>query len=362
MNEFSPTSGPHTHSNANTNRIMYTVLLALLPSLAFGIYNFGWPAFNVAVLTIVSALIAEVACLYIAKKAIQSAVLDGSALLTAILLAMSIPPWAPWWIAVFGGLFAIIIGKHIFGGVGQNVFNPAMLSRVALLVAFPLEMTTWVKPAAFGAAGSPGFIESLSITFGENLEIDTVSSATVLGGVKTGFTQESTIDQTLSNIDYNLLASLWGHSNGSLGETSAILILLGGLFLLYKRIITWHIPVAMVASLFLLSSLFNLINPDRYLDFSVHLFNGGFLLAAFFIATDPVTSPSSKTGQLVFGAGCGALDFIIRSWGGYPEGIGFAILLMNSMTPLIDHYIRPRIYGRTRNGKAVETSAKVEKP
>ena len=361
MNEFSPTSGPHTHSNANTNRIMYTVLLALLPAFAFGIYNFSWPAFNIAVLTIASALIGESAALSIAKKSIRPALLDGSALLTAILLAMSIPPWAPWWIAVFGGLFATLIGKHIFGGIGQNVFNPAMLARVALLVAFPLQMTTWVQPTPFGSSDSPSFVESLGITFGENLDIDTVSSATVLGGVKTGFTQSETVTQTLSNLNFDILSSLWGHTNGSLGETSAILILLGGPFLHYKRIITWHIPVSMLASLFLLSSLFNLINPERYLDFSVHLLSGGFLLAVFFIATDPVTSPSSKSGQLIFGAGCGILDFIIRSWGGYPEGVGFAILLMNAVTPLIDHYIRPRIYGRTRSGKAINAAAKTEK-
>lgn len=351
MSLIDPQSGPHTHSGANTNRIMLTVFIALAPALFYGIYNFGWPAFNLLLVTLLTIYASEFVSLYLMKKPLTPSITDGSALLTGCLLAMSLPPWAPWWIGVFGGAFAIFIGKHIFGGIGQNVFNPAMLSRVALLVAFPLEMTTWVKPHPLNGENSPGFMESLDITFGSGIDIDSMSCASVLGEIKTGFTQGHSIEQGLSHVDYDTLNALWGSTGGSLGETSAILILLGGLFLIYKRIISWHIPFSMLITFAVIATIFNLVNPDRYLDYSLHILNGGLLLGAFFIATDPVTSPSTRGGQIIFGCGCGFLDFVIRTWGGYPEGIGFSVLLMNAVTPLIDHYIKPRIYGRDRRGR-----------
>lgn len=328
---------------------MAVVLLASLPAAAFGIYLFGWPALNLLVVTVATALLSEAAGLWLAGKPVAPSVLDGSAVLTALLLTMTLPPWAPWWIGVVGAAFAILIGKQVFGGIGQNLFNPAMLARVALLISFPLEMTTWAQPHPLFAAGSPGFLTGLSVTFLGPVHIDGVSSATVLGYVKTAFTQGHTLSQSLSG-HFEPAASLLGNTNGSLGETSAVLILLGGLVLLQQRIITWQIPAAMLGTIAALSGLFHTISPERYADPLFHLSSGGALLGALFIATDPVTSPSSPRGQMLFGAGCGVLTWVIRTWGGYPEGVAFAVVLMNAMTPLIDHYLRPRIYGRTRRG------------
>jgi electron transport complex protein RnfD len=317
----------------------------------WGIYQFGWPAFNILVLCIASALAAEAICLRIARKPVFLFLKDGSAVLTAWLLAMTLPPWTPWWIAVFGGMFAIIVGKQIFGEVGQNVFNPAMLARVALLVSFPVEMTFWVEPLPLFSQGAPNFMESLAITFMGVPSMDAVSSASVIGHVKTGFTQGHSVAESLSSIEFDIVAHGVGTVAGSMGETSALLIALGGLALIMLRIITWHIPVAMLGTVALLAAASHSIAPQQYPDALFHLFSGGVMLGAFFIATDLVTSPSTRTGQVIFGAGCGALVFIIRSWGAFPEGVGFAVLLMNAATPLIDHYVRPRIYGRNRKGE-----------
>lgn len=345
----SPISGPHTHSDLSVAQTMGYVMLALVPATAVGLYLFGWPAFNLFMLTILSALLSEAVSVWIAGRPVRSSLYDGSALLTAWLLAMTLPPWAPWWLGVLGGAFAIIVGKQVFGGLGQNVFNPAMLARVMLLISFPLEMTTWITPQPIFSASAPDFMQGLHITFFGVPNLDAVSSATVLGHVKTAFTQGHTLSQSLPG-HFSALDATLGMTNGSLAETSALLLILGGVFLLLKRIITWHVPVAMLATVALLSTVFHFVDPERYADALYHLLSGGMMLGAFFIATDLVTSPSTPRGQIIFGAGCGALTYVIRTWGNYPEGIGFAVLLMNAMTPLIDHYVRPRVYGRTRSG------------
>jgi electron transport complex protein RnfD len=350
MNTITPLSGPHTHKNADVNTVMRTVMLALAPATVFGLYQFGWPAVNLFFITIITSILVEIGCLILANKSIGNHVADGSAILTGWLLAMSLPPWAPWWIGVLGGFIAIGVGKHVFGGIGQNVFNPAMLARVALLISFPLEMTTWVQSKSFFTEGAPDFLQGLSITFFGIADIDSVSSASLLGHVKTEFTLGHSFATAVGQTYDPLVAGL-GFINGSLGETSALLLLAGGVYLLIKNIISWHIPVAMLFTVIILSSVFSLIDPARYPDPIFHTLTGGLIFAAFFIATDPVTSPSTKTGQILFGAGCGAVTFVIRSWGGYPEGIGFAVLIMNALAPLIDHYVRPRIYGRTLRGE-----------
>jgi len=348
MSIITPISGPHTRAQRSVASTMHHVQLALLPATAFGIYLFGWPALFILLLCILSDWFSELFCLWLAGKPIRPYASDGSAVLTGWLLALTLPPWAPWWIAVLGSAIAIIVGKQVFGGLGQNVFNPAMLARVALLVSFPLEMTTWANPAPFGSALSPGFMEALAITFGST-SLDGVTSASVLGHVKT----EGTLGHSLATAlpdGFATTDSLLGFANGSLGETSALLILLGGLYLIARSIISWHIPVAMLGTVAVLSLLFHAFNPQHYPGALFHLLSGGVLLGAFFIATDLVTSPSSVLGKLIFGAGCGALTYLIRTWGGFPEGVAFAVILMNAMTPLIDHYCRPRIYGRDRKG------------
>lgn len=340
--------GPFAHEQNSVSRTMLLVMAALAPATAYNLYLFGWPAINLFVITMISALLFEALSLAIARKPIWMFLTDGSAILTAWLLAMSLPPWAPWWIAVIGGFIAIVIGKQIFGGIGQNVFNPAMVARVALLISFPLQMTTMVAPMPLLSAGAPGFIEGLGVTFGFG-SFDAVSSASILGHLKTELSRGVNVTQALSgHADYRAL--LLGNVPGSMGETSTILILIGGLFLLAKRIISWHIPFALIATLAVLATLFNLADPEHYPNAMFHILSGATMLGAFFIATDLVTSPATIKGQLVFGAGCGALVFIIRTWAGYPEGMAFAVLLMNAMTPLIDRYMTPRIFGRTRKG------------
>lgn len=344
-----PISGPYTHENSSISRTMVWVILALIPATAFGIYQFGLPALWLFTITILACVITESVCLYIAGKPIKPSLFDGSAILTGWLLAMTLPPWAPWWIAVVGALLAIIVGKQVFGGIGQNLFNPAMVARVALLISFPLEMTKWVKPHPLFTGSSPGFIESLRITFNLHSSFDAVSSATIMGFVKMKLGQGIGLIHIL-NSTFHPLSLAIGTVAGSLGETSAIFILAGGLLLLFLRIISWPIPLSMMLSIALLATIFNFINPESYPPALYHLLSGATLLGAFFIATDPVTSPVTKTGQLIFGTSCGALVFIIRTWASYPEGMAFAVMLMNGLTPMIDHYIKPRIHGRTRKG------------
>jgi electron transport complex protein RnfD len=350
MKDDSLVAGPYTHAKVSINRTMVLVMLALLPATLLGLYIYGWPALFLFVTTLLAALVSEALSLKIAGKPVKPFLMDGSALLTGWLLAMTLPPWAPWWIGVLGAFLAIVIGKQIFGGIGQNLFNPAMVARVALLISFPLEMTLFTSPMPLFSAQAPGFLEGLAITFTGSDQIDAVSSATTLGHIKTELSTGKTIDQAVMGTDSLLLIG-WGQTAGSLGETSALLLLLGGIFLLYKRIISWHIPLAMLGTLALLATVFHLLDPDHYVGPLIHLLSGATLLGAFFIATDLVTSPVSTRGQLLFGAGCGLLVFVIRTWAGYPEGVAFAVMLMNAFTPLIDHYIKPRIYGRDRKGQ-----------
>jgi len=236
-----------------------------------------------------------------------------------------------------------------------------MVARVALLISFPLEMTLFSAPTPMFSAQSPGLLESLVITFGGSNQIDAVTSATPLGHFKTELSRGLTIGDAATTTQ-GLWQMSWGKIPGSMGETSALLILLGGLFLIYKRIITWHIPLAMLAGLAIPASLFHLVDPNLYVGPMVHLMSGAAILGAFFIATDLVTSPVSKGGQILFGVGCGVLVFVIRTWAGYPEGVAFAVMLMNACTPLIDHYMKPRIYGRDRKGEPLNYSEPPPQP
>lgn len=345
-----PISGPHTRVTDSVPRIMLMVVAALLPATLYGFILFGWPAINLFAVTVLTCVLCEALSLWLAGKPVRLFLMDGSVLLTAWLLAMSLPPWAPWWIGAIGGFFAVVIGKQVFGGIGQNVFNPAMLARVALLVSFPLEMTFWVEPQPLFSGGAPGFFESLTITFAGLVDLDGLSGASLMGHVRTELGQDHSLGEAMAGAPGILSAGL-GHVPGSLGETSALLILGGGLYLLRRRVITWPAPVAMLSAVAILATIFHFIEPERYPDALFHLVSGSLMLGAFFIVTDPVTSPATFRGQLIFGAGCGALTYVIRTWGGYPEGVAFAIVLMNGFTPVIDHYLRPRIYGRTRSGK-----------
>ncbi|OQK15515.1 electron transporter RnfD [Methyloprofundus sedimenti] len=350
--KIKPVSGPHTQTNNQVSGIMLQVIIAIIPALAFGIYLFGWPALNLVVITLLSALIFEYFCLRLAGKS-PRVLYDYSAVLTGCLVAMTLPPWAPWWIGVVGSGIAIILGKQVYGGLGQNVFNPAMLARVALLISFPVEMTTWANVTPFFSEQAPNFVEGLEITFLGLQQMDAYTGATLLGHVKTELSQNHLLPGILRGV-YTEQSSWFGFMRGSLGETSAIFLALGGLWLFFKGVISWHIPSAMLFSVWIISAIFHWWDPAHYLNPWIHISSGALICAAFFIATDYVTSPNSAAGQIVFGVSCGLLIFIIRTWGAYPEGAGFAVLLMNAMTPLIDHYIKPRIYGRNRKGMPLE--------
>jgi electron transport complex protein RnfD len=350
---------PHAHAPTSVPRLMALVMGALVPATVLGFWLYGWPAVNLWCCTVLACVAVEYACLRLAGKSPAAYLGDGSAVLTAWLLALSLPPWAPWWIGAVGGAFAMAIGKHVFGGIGQNLFNPAMLARVALLISFPVEMTTWIAPTPLFSLTTPSFTDALTITFGGLPAADAVSGASLLGHIKTELIRGTSVEQAVTGHFDPALASI-GMRTGSLGETSAALLAAGGVLLLWQRTITWHIPLTMLLGIAVPAAALHAFDPAHYAGPMLHLLSGSVILGAFFIATDPVTSPSSRAGQLAFGAGCGFLTYVIRTWGGYPEGVAFAVLLMNAATPIIDRYLRPRVYGRSRRGasRAVELGRK----
>lgn len=349
-----PVASPHAHGGNSVTRTMFRVQMALVPATLYGFWLFGWPAFFLWLLTILSCLGFEALSLKLMGSArIKTTLWDGSALLTGWLLAMTLPPWAPWWVAVVGGFIAIVIGKQVFGGVGQNVFNPAMVARVALLVSFPVPLTQWVAPLPVTSIAAPDFIHGLQIFLGNQPTPDAMASASLLGYTKTELSRGIDLLHSLSG-DHGALVSVIGTRAGSFGESASLLILAGGLYLLATGIISWHTPFAVLAGLAIPAAIGHAVDPAHYLSASTHLLSGAAMLGAFFIATDYVTSPNTGAGQIVFGLGIGLMTWIIRTWGGYPEGMAFAVLLMNALTPVIDRFVKPRILGRDRKGRPLD--------
>lgn len=325
---FILSSSPHIREGTSTPGIMHTVVLALTPGAVMGVYLFGIPALITIVLAVASCMAFEAWMQWLTERKIT--IWDGSAMITGLLLAMNLPSTAPWWLTIIGSAVAIIIGKQLYGGLGQNIFNPALAARVFLLISWPVQMTSYPAPRQLGAA------------------IDAVSSATPLTAVKMELMSHKA-DIDISRLPqpshFDLLLGLHG---GSLGEVSIIALFIGGLYLLYKKIITWHIPVSFMAAALVFSAVMWFINPMKYANPLFHMMTGGFLLGAFFMATDYVTSPVTNKGMLIFGVGCGFLTILIRLFGGYPEGVSFAILLMNLVTPLIDKLVTPSKYGEVK--------------
>lgn len=348
-----PVVAPHAHGGGSVARTMFIVQAALAPATLYGFWLYGWPAIFLFLLTVLCCVFFEFFCLRLAGKPAALSLTDGSAVLTGWLLALSLPPWAPWWIAVVGALLAVVFGKQVFGGLGQNPLNPAMVARVALLVSFPVPMTLWVAPLPITAANAPGVIDGLQILLGSLPLPDAVTSASLLGHVKTEMSRGIDLFHSLGGA-HAPAVSMVGERAGSLGETAAWLILGGGLSMLFLGVITWHIPAAMLAGVAIPALIGHAVNPARFLDATTHILSGGVMLGAFFIATDYVTSPSTGVGKVIFGLGCGFLTFVIRTWGGYPEGVAFAVLLMNTLTPVIDRYTPPRILGRDRRGRPLD--------
>ncbi len=342
--KFIISSSPHIHDGSLTPRIMWGVSLALLPATLVSFYAFGWDAVRVILVSMVSAVVFEAIALMLRNRRPRQA-MDGSAALTGLLLGLTLPPGISNAMIMVGTFVAIIVAKQVFGGLGQNPFNPALTGRVFLLIAFPAPMTTWPLPRDLTSQ-----ISSLKSFLGLAVErhADVVTGATPLGAVK---------EHMLKALPHINMGDLFFglHTPGSIGEISALAILLGGLGLLVARIINWRIPLTIIATVFAVAFLYYLAVPPKVSGMSpvsaafymavFHVFAGGLMIGAFFMATDYVTSPIFPKGQIIFGIGVGLMTIIIRLWGGYPEGVSFAILLMNALVPLIDRYTMPKPFG-----------------
>jgi RnfABCDGE-type electron transport complex D subunit len=349
-----PMVAPHAHGGGSVTRTMHIVQAALVPATLYGFWLYGWPAIILWALTVGFCMMWEAFALRLGGKPARRHLADGSAMLTGWLLALTLPPWAPWWVAFVGSLIAIVFAKQMFGGLGQNVFNPAMVARVALLVSFPVPLTLWVAPLPLFSAGAPGFLDSLHIILGAVPIPDAVTSASLLGYTKTELSRGVDLLHALAAGHGSTVVSWLGERSGSLGESASLLIALGGLAMIWLGVISWHVPLAMLLGVAIPAAIGHAVNPARYLDVASHLLSGGVMLGAFFIATDYVTSPSTGPGKLIFGAGVGFMTFVIRSWGGYPEGVAFAVLIMNTLSPIIDRFTPPRILGRDRRRRPLE--------
>jgi len=326
---FPTQSSPFSASNNSVQAIMQQVLFALIPAILTLFYFVGYSVLMQISLAIITALIAESLCLYLRKKPILSTLADFSAVLTAVLIAIAIPSIAPWWVVVNGTLFAILIAKQVYGGLGYNPFNPAMAGYVFLLISFPLPMTLWQDASIFLS-----FSDAINVLF-KAVAIDGLSSATVLDYTK----MQLRSGESISTIQASSIFGFIGDNNK---EFVSLAYLIGGLFLYLKRTIRWHIPFAVLMGVFIPASIAYAIDPNIYSSPWFHLVTGATVCAAFFIATDPVSAAASIKGRLIYGFLIGFLIFCIRTWGGYPDAVAFAILLANIAAPSIDFYLRPK--------------------
>lgn len=323
-NKFIVSLSPHVHSGDSVQKKMYGVLIALIPALIVSFVFFGLGAIIVTLTSVAACVLFEWAIVKFLLKKDTTTVCDGSAIITGVLLAFNLPSNLPIWIILLGALVAIGVGKMSFGGLGNNPFNPALVGRVFLLISFPVQMTSWPVPGQWGAY------------------TDATTAATPLALMK-GIVNGAP-DMSLSQLP-DSFQLLIGHNGGSLGEVSAAALLLGLIYMLWRRIITWHIPVSIFATVFVFAGLMNFANPELYAGPVTHLLTGGLMLGAVFMATDYVTSPMSKKGMIIYGIGIGFLTMVIRLFGAYPEGMSFAILIMNAFTPLINTYCKPKRFG-----------------
>ncbi|MCP4695681.1 MAG: electron transport complex subunit RsxD [Gammaproteobacteria bacterium] len=334
-------SSPHIYKSGTVTDLMLQVLYALMPGIGVYVWYFGWGIVVNLLLASVTALAVEALMLRLRNRPLRLFLTDGSALVCAWLLALAISPLAPWHITILGVAFGLIFAKHLYGGLGNNPFNPAMAGYAMLIICFPVEMTRWPAEASLNGHFL-GFMDSLRLIFLEQtpagLSMDAITRATPLDAMRVGLGQLQTVGEIRT-------APLFGYFSGKGWEWIGSTFFLGGCWLIYKRVITWHIPAAVLGSLLVFSEIFYLLAPERYPSPLFHLFSGAAILCAFFIATDPVSAATSMKGRLVYGAGIGILIYVIRAWGGYPDGVAFAVLLMNMSAPTIDYYTQPRAFG-----------------
>lgn len=337
---FSLVSSPYVPRANRVHRVMQQVLLALVPAILAMTWIFGWGILINIMIAVAGALASEALVLKVRGHSLD-ALRDHSAVLTAVLLAMTIPPTMPWWLTLLGASFAIILVKQLYGGLGYNPFNPAMAGYIFLLISYPVETTRWLPPETL-AQHSLGFMESLRlILFGQlptGLQWDVITSATPLDVMRTQLNQGYMIDEIRRS-------PLWGSVGGQGWEWVGLWLLLGGLWMLYRGVIEWRIPMAFLTGLAGMALLFYGVDPQSHPAPWFHLGSGGAMLGAFFIATDPVTASTTPRGQWMYGLAIGIIVFVIRSWGGYPDAVAFAVLLMNMAVPLIDYYTPPPVFG-----------------
>lgn len=322
-NKLTLSLSPHVHNNDSIQNNMYGVLIALIPAFLVSLFVFGLGALKVTLTSVAACVFFEWAITKYILRREKNTILDGSAILTGVLLGFNLPSNLPIWLIILGALFAIGVAKMSFGGLGCNILNPALAGRVFLLISYPVQMTTWPKIQQFTSY------------------VDAETAATPLALMKQAVKGDtSALNELPSSLDLFL-----GMNPGSIGEISAVALLLGLAYMLWKKIITWHIPVSIIATVFVVAGLFHLYDPYTFAAPQVHLFTGGLMLGAIFMATDYVTSPMTHKGMVIYGIGIGFLTIIIRLFGAYPEGMSFAILIMNVFTPLINTYCKPKRFG-----------------
>ena len=325
MNKFIISPSPHAYSEESVPRLMYGVIISLLPVLGVSVFYFGIGMIIVTTVSIFSCILFE----YLIQKYVMKVKpthLDGSALLTGLLLAFCLPANIPFWIVMIGALAAVGIGKMTFGGLGNNIFNPALVGRVFLFISFPVAMTAWPEPGQW-----------MQYT-------DALTGATPLGLMKEGLATK-TVSEIMPDVPI-LLNLFMGKMVGSAGEVSALALLIGMIYMMYRKIISWHIPLTILGTVFIFTGILWLVNPDRFADPLFHLLTGGLMLGAIYMATDYVTSPMTGKGMVIYGVGIGIVTVLIRIFGAYPEGVQFAILIFNGFTPLINKYVKPKRFGK----------------
>lgn len=345
---FSKASAPFMNAQASVHSIMYQVLYALIPGTLAAIYFFGWGVLFNLVIAASICLLSEALILKLRARPVNVSLKDGSALITACLLALALPPLVPWWLTVIASIFAIVIAKQLYGGLGFNLFNPAMVGYIVVMISFPREMTFWTAP--LGAVDSwLSFGDTFSIIFhgalADQSSIDSVTMATPMDTLKTQIGLAHDIESTRNHEVYG---TLFSNISGKGWQWINILFLLSGLWMIKQKVIDWRIPVSFLLSLLLISNFFAVSDYASYPSSLFHLFSGGTMLCAFFIATDPISACTTPKGRWIYGASIGALVYTIRTWGGYPDGIAFAIVLMNMAVPLLDYYTQPGTYGKIK--------------
>ena len=323
---------PHIHGKETTQKLMFGVIIALIPAFLTSVFFFGYSALIVTATSVASCILFEYLIVkFFFKKPVT--INDGSAFVTGLLLAFNLPSNIPVLIIVIGSFVSVAVAKMTFGGLGNNPFNPALVGRVFMLISFPVQMTSWPVPAGFRTGYA-----------------DAVTGATPLAIIKEGLKNGEPLSQLMTQVPSPAQMFL-GEMGGSMGEIAALALLIGFIWLLYKKIITWHIPVSIILSIVIFTGILWIINPEKYADPLFHVLAGGVLLGAIYMATDYVTSPMNPKAMLVYGCGIGLLTVIIRVWGAYPEGVSFAILIMNAFVPLMNTYIKPKRFGEeVKNG------------